>query len=95
MNILLHPTIDVHEAKRIAIEQGCLLVYSGERLRLKQRRIRRGLDNYAERVRRHLLSRVNRSFAMALRGDYAESLEEIHRARRDFELLMSAGEVDR
>jgi|GEM_PF-3289986 len=81
MNVLLHPTINPHEAKRIASENGCLLVMDGSgRLRLKQKRLRRGLDGFDMKAIRHAMTLANRSFAHLARGEWDEARAEIRNA---------------
>lgn len=80
MNILLHPTIDPHEAKRIATDNGCLLLFSGGRLKLKQRRHRRGVDNFEFKAIRNAMRLANRSFASLERGEYAQAIRDIRGA---------------
>jgi hypothetical protein len=80
MNILLHPTIDPHEAKRIATDNGCLLLFSNGKLKLKQRRHRRGIDAFDMKVIRTSMRLANRSFALLERGEYEESQREIRAA---------------
>jgi hypothetical protein len=80
MKLLLHPTVNGHEAKRIANEQGVLLVFSNGRLRFKQRRCHRGEDASEVRALRNSMQLANRSLLMLELGNYDGAAREIRKA---------------
>lgn len=90
MNIFLHPTIsmDPHLAKRIATDNGCLLLFSNGQLKLKQRRHRRGTDAFENKAIRTTMRLANRSFALLERGEYAEAIEDIRAAGEVLDLVI-------
>jgi hypothetical protein len=90
MNLLLHPTISAPEAKRLATEHGCLLTISGGRLKLKQRRHRRGLDAFESKAIRNSMCLANRSFAMLELGNYEGARREIRKAMNILDELLPA-----
>jgi hypothetical protein len=93
MNLLMHPTLNPHEAKRLATEQGCLLVYSNGRLRFKQRRCRRGDDAAEIRAIRNSMQLASRSMLMLELGNYQGAISEIRKATAALDALIPEGEA--
>jgi hypothetical protein len=88
MNLLLHPKISPQEAKRLAIDNGCLLTMSGGRLKLKQRRHRRGMDAFETNAIRNIMCLANRSFAMLELDNFRGARCEMSKALAILDELM-------